>query len=212
MRGGQWQALRLHRGLLARGHESLLLARGESPLLDCRAAARSALRCAPSVARREVVARFRSRARARRAQPYDRSAVSRARRWWFPAAWRSRCAIPPLSRWKYGRAGLFLAVSRHVAGQLASAGVDGKRIAVVYDGVPVPPEAGAWRCNPGAPHGRSAERDGARPGRRCNGRRRDRNVRRSGSRSAARARSGVPHALRRARFGYSAGNGIMGSR
>ena len=45
-----------------------------------------------------------------------------------------------LSRWKYRRAGLFLAVSRHVAGQLESAGVEGSRIAVVYDGVPVPDE------------------------------------------------------------------------
>jgi hypothetical protein len=45
-----------------------------------------------------------------------------------------------LSRWKYGRANLFLAVSRHVAAQLSSAGIDDKRIAVVYDGVPVPPE------------------------------------------------------------------------
>ena len=43
MRGGQWQALRLHRGLVERGHESLLLARRESPLLA--AARRAALPC-----------------------------------------------------------------------------------------------------------------------------------------------------------------------
>jgi hypothetical protein len=49
-----------------------------------------------------------------------------------------RVAFPVKSRWKYGRARLFLAVSRHVAGQLMKAGVEENRIVVVYDGVPVP--------------------------------------------------------------------------
>src|SRR5665213_3011141 len=45
MRGGQWQVLRLHAGLVRRGHESVLSAREEGPLL---AAARSAgLPCEP---------------------------------------------------------------------------------------------------------------------------------------------------------------------
>jgi hypothetical protein len=34
MRGGQWQALRLHRGLTEAGHQSLLLSREGSPLLE----------------------------------------------------------------------------------------------------------------------------------------------------------------------------------
>ncbi|MGC8794925.1 MAG: hypothetical protein ACP5U2_16210, partial [Bryobacteraceae bacterium] len=34
MRGGQWQVLFLHEGLLRAGHESLLLAPAGSPLLD----------------------------------------------------------------------------------------------------------------------------------------------------------------------------------
>ncbi len=42
------------------------------------------------------------------------------------------------SRWKYRRAGLFLAVSRHVGMQLREAGVEESRIEVVYDGVAVP--------------------------------------------------------------------------
>jgi hypothetical protein len=46
-----------------------------------------------------------------------------------------------MSRWKYRRAGLFLAVSRHVAEQLIYAGVSERQIEVVYDGVPVPREA-----------------------------------------------------------------------
>lgn len=140
MRGGQWQALRLHRGLLARGHESLLLARGKSPLLT--AARQAGLPCA--VLRPASVARL-SRGfdavHAHDARSHTIGALfARA-----PLVVSRRVAFPvrdsALSRWKYGRAGLFLAVSRHVAVQLSSAGVDRKRIAVVYDGVPVPPEA-----------------------------------------------------------------------
>lgn len=40
-----------------------------------------------------------------------------------------------LSRWKYSRPTLYLAVSRYVAGKLMEAGVDSNRIEVVYDGV-----------------------------------------------------------------------------
>src|ERR1700743_857505 len=43
MRGGQWQVLRLHRGLLERGHESMLMTPDESPLLT--AALRAELPC-----------------------------------------------------------------------------------------------------------------------------------------------------------------------
>jgi hypothetical protein len=42
------------------------------------------------------------------------------------------------SRWKYSRARLFLAVSRHVAEELMRAGIEESRIELVYDGVPVP--------------------------------------------------------------------------
>jgi len=54
-----------------------------------------------------------------------------------------RVAFPlgrsPLSRWKYRRARLFLAVSRHVQAALLAGGVPADRIAVVYDGVPLLP-------------------------------------------------------------------------
>jgi glycosyltransferase involved in cell wall biosynthesis len=43
------------------------------------------------------------------------------------------------SRWKYGRAAGYLAVSEFVAGRLKEAGVPEKKIRVVYDGVPLPP-------------------------------------------------------------------------
>ncbi len=140
MRGGQWQALRLHSGLLARCHESLLLARAESPLL---ATARQAnLPC--GVLRPSHIAGL-SRdfdvVHAHDARSHTIGAFfARA-----PLVVSRRVAFQvhdsALSRWKYGRAGLFLAVSRHVAIELTRAGVDDKRIAVVYDGVPVPPEA-----------------------------------------------------------------------
>jgi hypothetical protein len=61
MRGGQWQALRLHRGLIERGHESLLLARGESPLFL--AARRATLPC-EVLGLSRIVARFRRGPRA----------------------------------------------------------------------------------------------------------------------------------------------------
>jgi len=45
------------------------------------------------------------------------------------------------SKWKYHRASLYLAVSQFVASELSAAGVDARKIRVVYDGVPIPPPA-----------------------------------------------------------------------
>jgi len=42
------------------------------------------------------------------------------------------------SKWKYGRATLYLAVSNFVADRLVEAGVNREKIRVVYDGVPLP--------------------------------------------------------------------------
>jgi hypothetical protein len=132
MRGGQWQALRLHRGLLERGHESLLLARAESPLL--------------SEAHTDVLSPLRLRAYC---QSFDIVHAHDARSHTLAALF-ARCpfvvsrrvAFPvktsALSRWKYGRAGLFLAVSQFVADNLVRACVSPDRVAVVYDGVPLP--------------------------------------------------------------------------
>jgi Glycosyltransferase Family 4/Glycosyl transferases group 1 len=133
MRGGQWQVLRLHRGLIERGHESFLLARAESPLL---AAARLAkLPCG-------VMGPLRIRSRgfdlvhAHDARSHTMGALlARA-----PLMVSRRVAFPVKSRWKYRRASLFVAVSRHVAEQLMNAGMEENRIVVVYDGVPVPAE------------------------------------------------------------------------
>jgi hypothetical protein len=45
------------------------------------------------------------------------------------------------SRWKYGKAALYLAISKFVAGKLREAGVPDSKIRVVYDGIPIPPTA-----------------------------------------------------------------------
>lgn len=138
MRGGQWQALRLHRGLVERGHDSLLLAREESPLLA--AAERENLPCdrlRPSLVRGQ---RF-NIIHAHDARSHSLAALL-AR---VPLVVSRRVAFPvkksASSRWKYARPRLFLAVSRHVAEELMHAGVEEDRIAVVYDGVPVPAQA-----------------------------------------------------------------------
>jgi hypothetical protein len=139
MRGGQWQALRLHEGLIALGHESMLLAPDGSPLLS--AASKRSLPC--SALRRwriglqsrefDVVHAHDARSHTMGAV-FVRVPLVVSRRVAF------RVKTSPASRWKYRRPALFLAVSRFVAGELQRAGVDAKRIAVVYDGVPVPEE------------------------------------------------------------------------
>jgi Glycosyl transferases group 1/Glycosyltransferase Family 4 len=44
------------------------------------------------------------------------------------------------SRWKYGRAALYVAVSKFVASSLEASGVAKNLIRLVYDGIPIPPE------------------------------------------------------------------------
>lgn len=151
MRGGQWQVLRLHEGLLALGHESLLLAREGSPLLSI---TRS---CEP----------LRPLRLARLSRGFDIVHAHDARSHTLasllagaPLAVSRRVAFPvkntAASRWKYRRPAVFLAVSRFVARELVRAGVDENRIRVVYDGVPVPPDPASgdailvpWSLDPG---------------------------------------------------------------
>lgn len=136
MRGGQWQALALHAGLRERGMESLLLARPGSALQQA------------------------AQARNLPVMPLSFSAVLRRRDWLVHAHDASthtlaalagvrklvvsrRVAFPVkrgiLSRWKYGRANVFLAVSGAVREELLRAKVGAERIRVVYDGVdPLP--------------------------------------------------------------------------
>jgi glycosyltransferase involved in cell wall biosynthesis len=139
MRGGQWQVLRLHRELVERGYDSLLLARDESPLLAT--VQRAQLPCDVLYPMRlPVLSRSFDIVHAHDARSHTQAALFIRR----PLVVSRRVAFPvggsALSRWKYRRPRLFLAVSRHVAEQLMRAGVDKERIDIVYDGVPVPGE------------------------------------------------------------------------
>src|ERR1700733_12323344 len=137
MRGGQWQVLSLHRGLIDDGYDSVLLAPEGSPLLEAAAAAdlpRDVLR----PLRLGLLSRRFSVVHAHDARSHTLAALfSRV-----PFVVSRRVAFPvrdsAISRWKYRRPALFLAVSRHVATQLRDAGVEERRIEVVYDGVAVP--------------------------------------------------------------------------
>jgi len=137
MRGGQWQVLRLHQGLVDAGHESLLLAREDSPLL--RTARERGL---PSDVLRPLRLALQSR-------PFDIVHAHDARSHAFgalfsrvPLVVSRRVAFPvrdaPVSRWKYRRPELFIAVSRFVARELRRGGVEERRIVVIGDGVPLP--------------------------------------------------------------------------
>ena len=137
MRGGQWQALRLHEGLIALGHESMLLAPESSPLLS--AASKRSLPCSPLRRWRiGLQSREFDIVHAHDARSHSLAAVFVR----VPLVVSRRVAFKvktsPASRWKYRRPALFLAVSRFVAAELRRAGVDENRIAVVHDGVPVP--------------------------------------------------------------------------
>jgi hypothetical protein len=140
MRGGQWQVLALHRGLVHQGYGSLLLARPEAPLFS--AAKSEALPVAEwgklsllaESPRMDVV-------HAHDARSHSIAALFAK----HPLVVSRRVAFPvrksPLSRWKYGRPALFLAVSKLVAAELHRAGIRENRIRVVYDGVRVPESA-----------------------------------------------------------------------
>lgn len=133
MRGGQWQVLRLLRGLRARGLESLLMTPEGSALRNAALAEGFAvLRPSNRFPASDVV-------HAHDAQGHTRAAVF-AR---VPLVVARRVAFPVktgfLSRWKYRQATHFIAVSRHVAGILTGAGIPREKISVVYDGVPLLP-------------------------------------------------------------------------
>ena len=137
MRGGQWQALHLMRGLARRGYVQALVTRPESPLAAM----------AKDAGIETIPAGFRAVARvsaafdlvhAHDARAHTLAAIaSRA-----PFVVSRRVAFPVkrglASWWKYRRAARFLAVSEYVKEQLGKAGVPAAKIAVVYDGVEMP--------------------------------------------------------------------------
>ena len=146
LRGGQWQTLHLMGGLAERGVLVRLLAMRGSPLF--REAQTQGLKVLPlnlfSVWRASSWADLvhchdsRSHMMAWLALigPGQRAPVVVSRR----VAFSVKNTI--FSRKKYGSAALFLSISRAVSAQLTAAGVPGDRIALVPDGVLVPPYTG----------------------------------------------------------------------
>lgn len=138
MRGGQWQVLRLIEGLAAEGVESTLLARAGAPLFD--AVRKRGWRVEPlSLTRAVLHARRHDLIHAHDARGHTLGALVRSRR----LVVSRRVAFAVGSRWKYGRAAHYLAVSDYVKQVLMTGGVQAQKITVVHDGVPVLEPAGA---------------------------------------------------------------------
>jgi hypothetical protein len=132
MRGGQWQALRLIEGLAAAGWESTLLARPESGLFA--AVRKLGLRVEPiGLGRALSCLRHHDLIHAHDARSHSLGLFLRGK----PLVVSRRVSFPVGSRWKYGRATRYLAVSEFVKGVLMRGGVPEPRISVVYDGVPL---------------------------------------------------------------------------
>ena len=136
LRGGQWQVLRLMRGLRSRGHENLLLAPANSRLLEralrekfqCDTLGVHSIRWANRQA--DLVHAHDARAHTMAALWASRSIVV-SRRVIFPVGRN------PLSRWKYGKARAYAAVSLAVAAELRRAKIPERLIRVIHDGVPL---------------------------------------------------------------------------
>ncbi len=133
MRGGQWQALRLVGGLRELGHDAVLMARAGSPL-QRHGQPFSVARLLSQYRRFDIVHAHDATSHSLAALlPGARLVV--ARRVAFPI----RTGVA--SRWKYGRAAHFIAVSEFVRGRLLEAGIEAARISVVRDGVELPAES-----------------------------------------------------------------------
>ncbi len=132
MRGGQWQVLRLIEGLASAGVESTLLARAASPLYS---QARSLGWRVESLGLTSALRFVRNHdlIHAHDAHGHTLGAIVRG----APLVVSRRVAFPVGSRWKYGRARHYLAVSQFVKGVLMQGGVPAEKISVVYDGVPL---------------------------------------------------------------------------
>ena len=133
LRGGQRQLLMLLRGLEERGHEQTLLARG--PTLDQWDGVEvTAVNLVRAAAGAELIHAHDARAHTLAAVVCPAKPLVVARR----VAFGVRSGF--LSRWKYSRADRFIAVSHYVKQRLLEAGIPSSKIAVVYDGTPLPGE------------------------------------------------------------------------
>lgn len=136
MRGGQWQVLRLIEGLIRRGVQCTLLAQQNSPLFE--RARQAGITVAPlGIGSTFRLARHQDLIHAHDARSHTLTA-------WFPGPpviVARRVAFAIGSRWKYGRARRYIAVSQYVKSVLMEGGVAANKIAVVPDGVPLLPAA-----------------------------------------------------------------------
>jgi glycosyltransferase involved in cell wall biosynthesis len=135
MRGGQWQALRLADGLAQAGHAVMFLAPERSPCFQkARTAGLDTKPLTASAVRR--ISRQADLTHAHDAHSHTLAALLSG----APLVVSRRVSFPlhgGLSRWKYGRARHFIAVSKHVKSVLVAGGVGAEKISVVYDGVPL---------------------------------------------------------------------------
>ena len=129
MRGGQYQALLLHKHLARRDCEQTLLA---GPAIHGRhgfePAAWSSIR--HHARKCDLIHAHDARAHTLALAHGRGKPVVVARRVAFPLG-RGLA-----SRWKYGKAAHFIAISRHVAGILADGGVAPDKVSIVYDAAP----------------------------------------------------------------------------
>jgi hypothetical protein len=135
MRGGQWQALYLIRGLIAAGHRARLLAPAGSPLMNAAAAQQV------DVQPLGIGRLLRAAAGVDLVHAHDARAHTRALIASKPLVVSRRVAFPVrrniASWWKYRRPVHYLAVSQCVKRILMEAGIEPEKITVVHDGVPV---------------------------------------------------------------------------
>jgi glycosyltransferase involved in cell wall biosynthesis len=135
MRGGQWQTLRLAEGLKKMGRQVTLLVPGRSPSFELARKAGLEPRSLGALAVRQASLRA-DVVHAHDAHSHTLAAVMAA----APLIVSRRVGFPVrggLSRWKYGRARHFIAVSNYVKSVLIAGGVEQRKISVVYDGVPL---------------------------------------------------------------------------
>jgi hypothetical protein len=131
MRGGQWQALRLIEGLAAAGVQSTLLARAGSPLFE--KAVSGGYHVEPiGLWRAILLSRRHDLLHAHDARGHTLGLLAHC-----PVVVSRRVAFPVRARWKYRRAARFIAISEFVKSVLVEGGAASKKIAVVYDGVPL---------------------------------------------------------------------------
>jgi hypothetical protein len=135
MRGGQWQVLSLLKGL---GAGNVLLTPADGPLMaeaktaGIQAAGLSMLSLGAMARDFDLVHAHDARSHTWAAALAPAVPLVVSRRVGFAVGQTF------LSRWKYGRASRYLAVSEHVKRKLVEAEIPADKISVVYDGVDVP--------------------------------------------------------------------------